>query len=80
MGSTPLQKGGGGGAHGYRLSKNSSNKKIFKESKQIYQEALKESRYDHQLIYQKSINSKIEETKQRKRKTIWFNLPYSKNV
>ena len=63
-----------------RLSKHSSNEKIFKESAQIYQEALKKSGYDHQLIYQKSINNKKEGTKQRKRKIIWFNPPYSKNV
>ena len=55
------------------LSKHSSNKKIFKESIQIYQEALKKSRYDHQLTYQKSINNRNKETKQRKRKIIWFN-------
>ena len=63
-----------------RLSKHSSNKKIFKESTQIYQEALKKSGYNHQLTYQKSINNKSKDTKRRKRKIIWFNPPYSKNV
>ena len=63
-----------------RLSKQSSNEKIFRESAQIYQEALKKFRYDHQLTYQKSIMNKNEETKQRKRKIIQFNPPYSKNV
>ena len=63
-----------------RLSRHSSNQKIFKESTQIYQEALKKSGYNHQLTYQKSINNKNEEIKQRKRKIIWFNQPYSKNV
>ena len=63
-----------------RLSKHSSNEKIFKESTQIYQEALKKSGYNHQLIYQKSINNKNKDTKPRKRKIIWFNPPYSKNV
>ena len=63
-----------------RLSKHSSNEEIFKESAQIYQETLKNSGYDHQLKYQKSINSKIEGTKPRKLKIIWFNPPYSKNV
>ena len=57
-----------------RLSKHSSNEKIFKESAQIYQEALKKSGY------QKSINNKNEGTKQRKRKIIWFNPSQSKNV
>ena len=63
-----------------RLSKHSSNEKIFKESTQIYQEALKKSGYNHQLTYQKSINNKNKDTKRRKRKIIWFNPPYSKNV
>ena len=35
-----------------RLSKHSSNEKILKDSSKIYQEALKESGYDHQLTYQ----------------------------
>ena len=63
-----------------RLSKHSSNEKIFKESTQIYQEALRKSRCDHQLTCQKSIHNKNEETKQRKGKIIWFNPLYSKNV
>ena len=63
-----------------RLSKNSSNEKIFEESTQIYQEALKKSRYNHQLTYQKSINNKNKNTKRCKRKLIWFNPPYSINV
>ena len=53
---------------------------MFKESTQIYQETLKKSGYDHQLIYQKFISNKNEGTKQRKRKIIWFNPLCSKNV
>ena len=45
-----------------RLSKHSSTEKIFKESTQIYQEALKKSGYNHQLTYQKSINNKNKDT------------------
>ena len=63
-----------------RLSKHSSNGKIFKESTQIYQEALKESGYNHQLTYQKSKNNKNKDTKQHKKKIIWFNPPHVKNV
>ena len=55
-------------------------KKYLKKFKQIYQEALEKSGYNHQLKYQKSINNKKQETKQRKRKIIWFNPPYSTNV
>ena len=51
-----------------RLSKHSSNEKIFKESAQIYQEALKKSGYDHQLIFQKPINNKNEGTNNAKEK------------
>ena len=40
----------------------------------MYQEALKKSGYNHQLTYQKSINNKNKDTKQRrKRKIILFN-------
>ena len=63
-----------------RLSKHSSNEKIFKESTQVYQEALKKSGYNHQLTYQESIKDKNGETKSRNRKKIWFNPPYSENV
>ena len=48
-----------------RLSKNSSNEKIFKESTQIYQESLKKSGYNHQLTYKKSIKNKSKDTKLR---------------
>ena len=34
-----------------RLQKISSSKKIFKETTQHYQEAIKASRYDHELAY-----------------------------
>ena len=61
-----------------RLSKYSSNENKFKESAQIYQEALKKSGYNHQLTHQKSINNKNKDTKRPKRKIIWFNPPYSK--
>ena len=61
------------------LSNHSSNEKKFKESTQICQEALKKSGYNHQLTYQRSLKNP-EETKQRKRKIIWFNMPCSKNV
>ena len=62
------------------LSEHLSNEKIFKESAQIYQEALKKSGYNHQLLYQKSINNKNKDTTRRKRKIICFSPPYSKNV
>ena len=53
---------------------------IREKQRQIYQEALKKSGYNHQITYQKSINNKNKNTKRRKTKIIWFNPPYSKNV
>ena len=46
----------------------------------MYQKALKKTGYNNQLTYQKPINNKNEEAKRHKRKIIWFNSPYSKNV
>ena len=42
----------------------------LQESTQIYQEALIKSGYDHQVAYQKSIHSKNEETKTRKKNLV----------
>ena len=62
-----------------RLSKLSSNEKIFNDSIPIYQEALIKAGYNHKLTYQKH-NQKKDNSQQRKRQIIWFNPPYSKNV
>ena len=62
-----------------RLSKLSSNEKIFNDSIPIYQEALIKAGYNHKLIYQKH-DQKKENSQQRKRQIIWFKPPYSKNV
>ena len=43
-----------------RLSKLSSNEKVFNESIPIYQEALEESGYKHQLTFQKSSKNDTE--------------------
>ena len=62
-----------------RLSKLSSNEKIFNDSILIYQEALIKAGYNHKLTYQKH-DQKKDNPQQRKRQIIWFNPPYSKNV
>ena len=62
-----------------RLSKLSSNEKIFNDSIPIYQEALIKAGYNHKLTYQKH-DQKKDNPQQRKRQIIWFNPPYSKNV
>ena len=42
----------------------------------MYQQALKEAGYEHNLTFKKP----VPKTKQRVRKTLWFNPPFSKNV
>ena len=62
-----------------RLSKLSSNEKIFNNSIPTYQEALIKTDYNHKLTYQKYDQNK-NNSDRRKRQIIWFNPPYSKNV
>ena len=65
-----------------RLSKLSSNEKIFNDSIPIYQEALIKAGYNHKLTYQKHAQ-KNDDSQQRKRQFFWFNTPpplYSENV
>ena len=62
-----------------KLSKLSSNEKVFNESVPIYQEALAKSRYKHLLTFQKTSTNNTER-RQRKRNILWFNPPFSKSV
>ena len=62
-----------------RLSVNSSNEQIFNNAIPIYQEALEESGYDFQLKYEPTINLN-QPKRNRKRKIIYFNPPFSKEV
>ena len=66
-----------------RLSMISANKSIFDKAAPPYQAALNEAGYSHQLEYEEieseSENSK-KDKKNRKRKIIWFNPPFSKSV
>ena len=66
-----------------RLSKNSSTKEIFEAAIPPYQEALKVSGYSHKLEFEENLNAtnaNINLKKNRKRKTTWFNPPYSKSM
>ena len=65
-----------------RISETSSNEQMFKESIPIYEEVLKTSGFHKKLEYVREEVHKHakEEKKRRKRKIIWFNLPYSNNV
>ena len=62
-----------------QISKLSSNEKIFNNSVPTYQEALIKAGYNHKLTYQKQDQEK-DNSQQRKRKIIWFNPQYRKNV
>ena len=60
-----------------RLSTISSSEAVFNESKEYYQEALKKSGHKHVLKYNPPQPTA---RRQRTRKVIWFNPPYSKTV
>ena len=62
-----------------RLSKLSSNEKIFNDSIPNYQEALIKAGYNHKLTNQKH-DQKRDNSQQRKRQIICSKPPYSKNV
>ena len=62
-----------------RLSKLSSNEKIFSDSIPIYHEALLKASYNHKWTYQKH-DQKKDNSQHRKTQIIWFNPLYSKNV
>ena len=62
-----------------RLSKISSNEKVFNESVSIYQEAVSKSGYNHALKFQKTSTNKTQR-RQRKRNIIWFKPLFSKSV
>ena len=57
----------------------SSSKEIFDESAKVYQEALYKSGFKHKLTYMRPENLSSTD-KNRTRRIIWFNPPYSKSV
>ena len=64
-----------------RLSSLSSNENVFNKCAPLYETALQESGYTEKLqFYQEIPNENIGERKQRKRKIIWFNPPFSLSV
>jgi hypothetical protein len=68
-----------------RLSDISSNETIFKNSAPLYEDALKSSGYNIKLNFVQNdttpnnVNNNEEDTR-RKRKIIWYNPPFSRNV
>ena len=66
-----------------RISKHSSTEEIFNEAAKVYEEALKKSGYNSKLEYNpinRQIDNEHVESRNRKRKIIWFNPQFSKNV
>ena len=62
-----------------RISDLSSSEEIFIQSKQHYQDALVKSVHTYELKYNPSVTSG-NQRRNRKRKIIWFNPPFSKMV
>jgi hypothetical protein len=60
-----------------RLSEISSCEEVFNNAKPLYQEALKKSGYNHELKYEEQEEGN---RRNRARKIIWYNPPYSNNV
>ena len=62
-----------------RLNSISSCEKEFIDAKGEYQKALTDAGYTHELTYDAGHNKRTR-TRKRRRRILWFNLPYSKNV
>ena len=63
-----------------RLSRISSNKEVFNESKNYYEDALRESGYRTTLKYTPSEHEGKNKKRHRKRRIIWYNPPYKIDV
>ena len=61
-----------------RISNLSSSAQIFIEENQIYQASLQAAGYKEKLHFQPKVSQKV--PKNRKRKILWFNPPFSQNV
>ena len=63
-----------------RLSKNSSDEKIFNSTKNEYEEALRKNGYSAKLEFKNQQTNTDTRNQNRKRNIIWFNPPYSNAV
>ena len=61
-----------------RISKLSSNKSIFENSKDLYNSALSNSGFEDKIKFNPDYKRNISKNNNRKRKIIWFNPPYIK--
>ena len=64
----------------HRINKLSSHKSVFDNSKDLYNNALSSSDFKDQIKFDPDFNKNISRSKNRKRKIVWFNPPYSGNV
>ena len=64
-----------------RIVNLSANETTFNKSKDLYKNALAESGFKHKILFQqqKDISTVTNNTKNRKRKIIWFNPPHRLN-
>ena len=67
---------------GKRLSEISSSEEIFKQAAPLYEEALKNSGFTEKIEYRSNTENRNIHTakKNRRRKIIWYNPPFSTNV
>ena len=64
-----------------RLTEISSDQDSFEQASSSYQQALDKCGYNHKLQFKHPLNlTNNKNTRSRKRKIIWYNPPYSKNV
>ena len=63
-----------------RINKLSSDKNVFENSKDIYNNALFNSGFKQKIKFDPNFGNNNSQNKNRKRNIIWFNPPYSNNV
>ena len=63
-----------------RINKLSSDKSVFDNSKDLYNNALYDSGFKDKIKFDPDFNKNISRSKNRKRKIIWFNPPYNSHV
>ena len=63
-----------------RLSDISSSEEVFKQAAPAYQTALRNSGFDKNLSYSEHDRSQQKSQRNRRRKVLWYNPPFSVNV
>ena len=63
-----------------RLNTISSSEVVFNEAKSAYQQALGDAGYSDELTYNNNLQTMSRRTRKRRRRVVWYNPPYSKNV